>query len=85
MSLMGLPNKKPKTQAPLSMEFLRQEYYIGLPFPSPVHFPDLEIEPKSLVSPSLAGGFFTTVPSGEPQFPYEELQTERHRKSKKSA
>ena len=40
-------------QAPLSMEFSRQEYWSGLPFPLPGDFPDLEIEP-------LAGRFFTT-------------------------
>ena len=46
-------------KAPLSMEFSRQEYWSGLPFPSPGDFPDLGIEP---VSPALAGGFFTTEP-----------------------
>ena len=34
-------------QAPLSMEFSRQEYWSGLPFPSPGDLPDLEIEPRS--------------------------------------
>ena len=48
-------------QAPLSMEFSRQEYWSGLPFPAPGHFPNLEMEPASLVSPALAGGFFTTA------------------------
>ena len=32
-------------QAPLSMEFSRQEYWNGLPFPSPGSLPDLGIEP----------------------------------------
>ena len=32
-------------QAPLSMEFSRQEYCSGLPFPSPGDFPDPGIEP----------------------------------------
>ena len=41
------------------MEFSRQEYWSGLPFPSPGDFPDPRIEP---VSPALAGGFFTTEP-----------------------
>ena len=35
-------------QAPLSMEFSRQEYWSGLPFPSPGDLPSLGIEPKSL-------------------------------------
>ena len=36
-------------QAPLSMGFLRQEYWSGLPFPSPGNRPDPGIEPGSLV------------------------------------
>jgi len=46
-------------QAPLSMEFPRQEYWSGLPFPSPGDLPDPGIE---LVFPALAGGIFTTEP-----------------------
>ena len=34
-------------QAPLSMEFSRQEYWSGLPFPSPGDLPDPGIEPRS--------------------------------------
>ena len=48
-------------QASLSMRFPRQEYWSGLPFPSPGHLPHLVIEPTS---PALAGGFFTTEPPG---------------------
>ena len=44
-------------QAPLSMGFSRQEYWSGLPFPSPGDLPDPGIEP---VYPALVGGFFTT-------------------------
>ena len=47
-------------QAPLSMEFSRQEYWSGLPCPPPGHLPNPETEPTSLVSPALAGRFFTT-------------------------
>ena len=50
-------------QAPLSMEFSRQEYWSGWPFPPPVDLPDPGIKSVSLVSPALAGGFFTTVPN----------------------
>ena len=46
-------------QAPLSMEFPRQEYWSGLPFPSPGDFPDSGIKP---MSPGLAGRLFTTEP-----------------------
>ena len=49
-------------QAPLFMEFYRQEHWSGLPFPPPGDLPNLGIEPTSLVSPALAGGFFTTSP-----------------------
>ena len=47
-------------QAPLSMELSRQEYWNGLPCPPPGDLPDPGIEPPSLTSPALAGGFFTT-------------------------
>ena len=47
-------------QAPLFMGFSRQEYCIRSSFPSPGNLPNPRIEPKSLVSPALAGGFFTT-------------------------
>ena len=47
-------------QAPLSVEFPRQDYWSGLPFPTPGDYPDPGIEPKSLMSPALAGSFFTT-------------------------
>ena len=50
-----------------SMEFSRHEPWIGLPFPSPGDLPNSGIEPRSLASPSLAGGFFTTEPLGKPQ------------------
>ena len=43
-------------QAPLSMGFPRQEYWSGLPFPSPGDLPNPVIKPRS---PALEGGFFT--------------------------
>ena len=49
-------------QVPLSTGFPRQEYWSGLPFPSPGHLLNPGIEP---VSPALAGRFFTTVPPGK--------------------
>ena len=54
-------------QAPLPMEFSRQEYWSGLSFSTPGDISNLAIEPASLASPALAGGFFTTVPPGKPQ------------------
>ena len=47
---------------PLSMEFPRQKYYSGLPFPSPWNLPDPGTEPMSL---ALADRFFTTEPPGK--------------------
>ena len=52
-------------QAPLSMEFSRQEYQSGLPFHSSWTLPNPGIEVASLVSPALAGGFFTTSATWE--------------------
>ena len=54
-------------QAPLSMGFSRQEYWNGLPCPPPVDLPNPGIEPESLLSPALAGGFFTTSATWEAQ------------------
>ena len=45
-------------QAPLSMEFSRQEYWSEFPFPAPGDLPDPWIERMSPVSPALAGSFF---------------------------
>ena len=49
----------------LSMGFSRQEYWSGLPCPSPGDLPYPRIEPKSLRSPALAGRFFTTSTTWE--------------------
>ena len=48
-------------QAPLSMEFSRQEYWNRRPLPSPEDLPNPGIKPMSLISPALAGRFFITV------------------------
>ena len=47
------------------MGLSRQEHWSGLPFPPPGDLPDLGRESTSM-SPALAGGFFTTAPSGKP-------------------
>ena len=53
-------------QAPLSMGFFRQEHWSGLPLLTPGDLPDQGIEPASLMSPALAGKFFSTVPPRKP-------------------
>ena len=53
-------------QAPLSMGFPRQEYWCGLPFPSPGDLPEPGIEPASS---ALAGKFFTMEPPGKSREP----------------
>ena len=52
-------------QAPLFMGFSRQEYWNGLPCPSPEDLPDSGIKPVSLTSPALAGAFLATSTTWE--------------------
>ena len=52
-------------EAPLSMEFSMQEYWSGLPFSAPGDLSDPGVEPMSLLSPALAGKFFTTSTTRE--------------------
>ena len=51
-------------QTPLSVEFSRQEYWSGLPFPSPGDLSDPRIKPVSV----LEGRFFTAEPPKKPGF-----------------
>ena len=53
------------------MGFPKQEYWSGLPFPSPGDLPNPGIEPTP---PALAGRFFTTEPPGKPM---DKLQMEK--------
>ena len=52
-------------QASLSMNFPRQEYWSGLPFPAPGDLPEPGVKPMSLVSRALAGSFFTSWATGD--------------------
>ena len=54
-------------QAPLSMGVSRQEYWSGLSCPPPGDLPNPGIELTSLMSPALAGRFFTTSATQEAQ------------------
>ena len=56
-------------QASLSMGFSRQEYWSGLPFPSPGDLPNPGIEPRS---PTLEADALTSEPPGKPLKIYEE-------------
>ena len=51
-------------QALVSMEFSMEEYWSGLPFPTPGDLPNSAIEPASLASPAFSGRYFTTEPPG---------------------
>ena len=51
-------------EASLSMGFSRQEYWSGLPFPSPESLPNSGIKPMSLAFLALGGRLFTSVPPG---------------------
>ena len=56
--------------APLSMGFSRQEHWSGLPCPPAGDLPDPGIKPTSLMSPELAGRFFTTSVIWGPPVPW---------------
>ena len=53
-------------QAPMFWQFSRQEYWSGLPFPTPGDLPNPGIEPVLFAPSALAGGFFTTEPPWKP-------------------
>ena len=57
LTLLG-PPQTVAHQAPLSTGFSRQEYWSGLPFPSPGDLPNPGIEPTSPLPPALAGRIF---------------------------
>ena len=50
----------------MSVGFLRQEYWSGLPFPPPEDLPDPGIKLESPVAPALTGRFFIAEPPGKP-------------------
>ena len=70
-------------QAPLSMGFSRQEYWSGLPLPPPGYLPKPGIEPTSLMSPALAGRFFTiSITWGTPSIGYTSIQIKKFNNKK---
>ena len=62
-------------QAPQSMEFSRQEYWSGLPFPSPGDLPSPGIEPRC---PTLQADALPSELPGEPSYLSESIQNESH-------
>ena len=56
--------------APPSMGFSRQEYWNGLPFPSPGDLPNLGIEPRS---PAFQADALTSEPPGKPGDQFKEI------------
>ena len=80
-------------KTPLSMEFSRQEYWSGLPFPFPGDLPDPGIEPRS---PALQADALLSEPPGKPLYTYtkankhgfdycslmEKLEISQHKTSK---
>ena len=58
----------------MSMGFSGQEYWSGLPFPSPGDLPDPGIKPASPVPPASVGRFFTSEPPGKPVYGLQETQ-----------
>ena len=59
-------------QSPLSVEFSRQEYWNGLPFPSPGDLPNPGIEPGSA---ALQADVLPSEPSGKPNYSVSDLKT----------
>ena len=66
-------------QTPRSMGSSRQEYWSGLPRPPLGDLPDPGIEPTPLISPALAGEFFTTSATWEAPFTVTQLWNSRAR------
>ena len=68
------------------MGFCRQEYWSGLPCPSPEDLPDPGIKPLSLTSPALAGSFFAISATWEDHssvnFPFQKCVGENKCSSK---
>jgi len=64
-------------QAPLSMEFFRQEYWSGMPFPSPGDLPNSRFEPWSL---ALQGDSLPSEPPGKPQVTINNIKAEETRR-----
>ena len=68
-------------QAPLSVEFPRQEYWTELPVPALGDLPNPGVEPTSLASPAFAGRFFTTESPGKRCIEFTGLLIKTHLKN----
>ena len=70
MSSSLRPHGPSPTRLLCSWDFSTQEYWSGLPFPTPGELPNPGTEPVSLGFPAWAGGIFTTAPPGKPSEEY---------------
>ena len=70
-------------QAPLSIGFSRQEYWSGLPFPSPGNLQDPRIELASPVSPALQVDSLPAEPSRKPNPLFLQTEPKKNRKKGK--
>ena len=59
VQLFATPWTEEACQVLLSMEYFQQDYWSGLPFPTPEDLPNAGIEIVSLPSPALSDGLFT--------------------------
>ena len=62
------------------MEFSRQEYWSGSPFPTPGNLPNPGIELMSFAYPALAGGFFTIAQPGKPKWKLKKIRIKKLKK-----
>ena len=73
-----VPPQTVACQAPLPMEFSRQEYWSGLPFLTAGDLPNPGIKPMPLASPALAGGFFTISTTWEAHMTVDSSSVQAH-------
>ena len=69
-------------QAPLSRGFSRQEYWSGLPFPSPGDLPDPGTDPAAFVSPALSGDLLPLASSRKPKIKYIFLNQKKRKRNR---
>ena len=61
------------SQAPVPMEFSRQEYWSGVPFPTPEDLSDPGMEPVSPAAPALQADSLPAEPQGKSSHKYASI------------